>query len=106
MEGVTTENHPEQGPVWDWRQEHWSEIMERAGANYNGAGPGVMRKIPDSALEEIKKIFDVTGATERFQQIEKYSAEKAKELGIELNENLESDYVKFVSSSINKNHNS
>jgi heterodisulfide reductase subunit C1 len=93
LEGIGTDLYPEQGPVWDWRQEFWPETMERLGANYKGDGTGVLRKIPDEALEEIRKIFDVSGGTERFEKIEKFSKMKSEELGIELNDELMNDYV-------------
>ncbi len=105
LEGVGTEGHPEQGPVWDWRQEHWADIMARVGANYKGSGTGVMRKIPEEALEEIRKIFEVTGANERFEKIEKYSAKKAEELGMELYNGIDSEYIKSIFSTNNNQHN-
>lgn len=105
LEGVGTDGHPEQGPIWDWRQEHWADTMERMGANYQGVGVGAMRKIPDEALQEIRKIFDVTGGTERFEKIEKYSSEKAEELGLELKQGIDNDYIKQIYSTNNKKHN-
>jgi heterodisulfide reductase subunit C1 len=96
LEGIGTDLYPEQGPVWDWRQENWGEVMERLGANYKGKGPGILRKIPDEALEEIKKIFDVTGGTERFEKIEEFSKEKSEEMGIELTDELMNDYIKHI----------
>jgi heterodisulfide reductase subunit C1 len=105
LEGVGTDGHPEQGPVWDWRQEHWGETMERLGANYQGVGVGILRKIPDEALKEIRKIFDITGGTARFEKIEKYAAENAKELGLELNQNIDNEYINHIYSAINHKHN-
>lgn len=61
LEGIGTDLYPEQGPVWDWRQDEWPATMKRLGANYQGDGPGAMRKIPEEALEEVRKIFEVTG---------------------------------------------
>ena len=40
-----------------------------------------MRKIDDKSMEEIRAIFDTTGGTDFFENIEKYSAEKATEMG-------------------------
>ena len=105
LEGVTTDGHPEQGPVWDWRQDNWSDVMQRLGANYKGAGPGILRKIPDDALKEIYEIFKVTGAIERFDKIEKDSEAKAKEMGIEFGEGIDNEYVKTIYSAQNKEHN-
>jgi heterodisulfide reductase subunit C len=101
LEGVGTDSHPEQGPVWDWRQEHWTEVMERLGANYKGAGPGIMRKIPDETLAEIKSIFEQTGALERFATIEKYSEAKA----IENKQDFNTEYIKNAYSANNNTHN-
>ena len=104
LEGVGTVLHPEQGPVWDWRQDHWKKILERLGANYQGDGPGILRKIPEEALDEIRRIFDVTGGTERFRKIEEFSAKKAAELNLELGEGINSDYFTQIYKSNNGTH--
>jgi heterodisulfide reductase subunit C1 len=105
LEGVGTDGHPEQGPVWDWRQKYWADVMERLGANYKGNGPGILRKIPDDALAEIRKIFDVTGGSERFKKIEEYSKEKAKDLKLQLDESIDNEYLKQIYSANNNKHN-
>jgi heterodisulfide reductase subunit C len=105
LEGVGTDGHPEQGPIWDWRQEHWADVMARVGANYKGKGTGVLRKIPDEALKEIRDIFDATGANERFEKIEKHSAKKAKELGMKLDDKNNNEYIKHIFSVNNNHHN-
>jgi len=96
LEGIGTDLYPEQGPVWDWRQQNWSGVMKRLGANYKGTGPGILRKIPDEALAEIKNIFDVTGGTERLNKIEEFSKAKAEEMNIELTDELMNDYIKHI----------
>jgi heterodisulfide reductase subunit C1 len=96
LEGIGTDLYPEQGPVWDWRQDHWKEVMNRLGANYKGDGPGILRKIPESALDEIRRIFDETGGTERFSKIEEFSKKKSEEMGIQLTDELFNDYVKHI----------
>lgn len=106
LEGVGTNGHPEQGPVWDWRQQNWAEVMKRLGANYEGKGPGILRKIPDEALEEIRQIFEVTGGNKRFDKIEKFSADKAKEMEMKLDDGTDNEYIKFIYSINNNNHNS
>ena len=58
-------------------------MFERLGANLDGKGTGILRKIPDESLDELKRIFDLTGATERFKKIEEASAKKAAEMGLE-----------------------
>jgi heterodisulfide reductase subunit C1 len=96
LEGIGTDLYPEQGPVWDWRQDNWPEVMKRLGANYKGEGTGILRKIPEEALDEIRKIFDITGGTERFEKIEDFSMKKSKEMGITLTSELMNDYVNFI----------
>ena len=46
-----------------------------------GDGPGVLRKIPQESLDELKAIFDVTGGTDRIRLVEEYSQKKASEMG-------------------------
>jgi heterodisulfide reductase subunit C len=58
------------------------DIFARLGANLDGDGPGVLRKIPSESLEELDRIFEVTGGKARFEMIEKASARKAAELGM------------------------
>jgi heterodisulfide reductase subunit C1 len=106
LEGVGTDGHPEQGPVWDWIQENWSDVMKRVGANYKGNGPGVLRKIPEEALNEIREIFKVTGGTQRFEKIEHFSKKKAEEMGLLLDEGTENEYMKHIFSANNNKHNS
>lgn len=103
LEGVGTDLHPEQGPVWDWKQKNWQKIMERLGANYKGEGPGILRKIPEEAMEELRKIFDVTGGTERYNLIEECSKKKAKEMGLSFSEGQD-EYFHHVNSTNNNKH--
>ncbi len=104
LEGVGTDLHPEQGPVWDWIQENWGDLFKRLGANYKGDGPGILRKIPDEALSEIRKIFDETGGTKRFEKIEKYSKRKAGELNLSLDNGIDNDYFRYIYKSDNGSH--
>jgi len=80
---VNTEMYPEQGPVWDWLKQNSQEVMERLGTNYQKPGSGTLRQIPQESLNNLQRIFDETGATERFEKIETQSALKANELGID-----------------------
>lgn len=80
------EDHPESGPVWKWHTEHLEDSLARQGANYLGEGQGVLRKIPQESLDELKAIFDVTGGTERIRKVENYSKEKAAAMGISIEE--------------------
>jgi len=105
LEGVGTDLHPEQGPVWDWIQDNYREVYHRLGANYQGEGPGILRKIPEEAMEEIRKIFEVTGGNRRYEKIEFYSRKKAKELELELNEEgIDSEYFKHIYNTNNGSH--
>lgn len=96
--------HPEQGPVWEWETEHIHEVMSRLGANYEGDGPGALRKIPQEDLDEIRRIFEVTGGMERYEKIEAFSKEKAEEMGLELGEGTESEYFLKVFTENNQTH--
>lgn len=93
---ISYENHPEQGPVWEWELEHMPEVMARLGANFRGEGPGAMRKIPDEALEEIRKIFEVTGGLDRFQKIEDCSAQKAGQMNLRLDKGMDNPYFDSI----------
>lgn len=64
---VIPEEHPEQGPIWEWYHKNIELIAPKIGANYHGEGPGALRKIHQKNLEEINKIFEVTGGL-KFQE--------------------------------------
>ncbi len=76
------EDHVESGPVWRWHLEHLEDSYARQGANLNGKGSGILRRIPQEDLDELRRIFDVTGATERIETVERSSQAKAKEMGM------------------------
>ncbi len=95
-EAVVPEMHPEQGEMWKWVHQNQVEVYRRLGANYQGVGNGALRKIPDEVLAELKAIFDVTGGTKRFEQIENCSAQKAKEMNLDLREGIDNEYFKYV----------
>jgi len=96
LDGISMAMHPEQGPVWEWVHQNKTALMKRLGGNYKGDGPGILRKIPEETLEELRKIFEVTGGLERYGKIEEYSKQKAMEMGMELDEGLESEYFLHV----------
>jgi heterodisulfide reductase subunit C1 len=104
LEGVGTDLHPEQGPVWDWIQDNYKDLFKRLGANYKGDGPGILRKIPEEAMDEIRKIFDVTGGTERFENIEKFSKIKAEEMNLKFDDGIDNDYFRHIYKKNNNNH--
>ncbi len=93
---MDTSLFPEQGPMWDWVSQSRKEVYNRLGANYDGEGSGAMRKIPRESLNELSAIFDQTGATERFEKIEKLSEEKAKEMGLGFDEGKSCEYFNYV----------
>lgn len=105
VDEINMEMHPEQGPSWEWLLKNRGDVYKRLGGNYKGDGPGILKKTPESVLQELKNIFDVTGGTERFEKIEACSREKAKELGLELGEGTDSEYFKHVYSANNNTHN-
>lgn len=76
---VKPEMHPEQGPVWEWIYEHMDEVFERVHANYRKPGAGALRQIDAESMEELHKIFDVTGGTAFLHQIQQCSEKKAAE---------------------------
>ena len=70
--------------------------MERLGANYQKTGPGILRKIPQEDLDEIRKIFEVTAGIERFEKIEAFSKKKAGELGIPFDDGMNNEYIQQI----------
>jgi heterodisulfide reductase subunit C1 len=104
LEGVGTDLHPEQGPVWDWIQDNWKDIYKRLGANYQGEGPGILRKIPKEALDEIREIFKVTGGMDRYEKIEFYSRKKAQELDLQLDDGIDNEYFRHIYKTNNNSH--
>ena len=60
-EELTMEDHPEQGPTWEWQNNHLPDLLQRLGIEYKADGPGVLRKIPEEALDELRSIFGETG---------------------------------------------
>jgi len=98
--------HPEQGPVWVWEYANLIPIMDKLGANYNKEGAGALRKVPQSDLDELRKIFEITGGQELFDKIENHSRLKADEMGMECGTGISSEYMKHVYTSNDHSHNS
>ena len=46
-------------------------------------GAGALRRIDEASLDEIRRIFDVSGGSEMFETIERHSDRKAREMGYE-----------------------
>lgn len=80
---VTPALHPEQGPVWHWVHENDEDLFSRFSPNYRKAGSGAVRKIDEDTMEEVRAIFDVSGGTAFFENIEECSDRKAREMGFD-----------------------
>jgi heterodisulfide reductase subunit C len=102
---VNADMHPEQGPIWRFILDNTDAVFERLGGQLNGDSTGPLRKIPESALEELKKIFDVTGGTEFFETIEEHSKKKAAEMGLQFSDKgIDNDYFVEIYTANNGNH--
>lgn len=102
---VNPENHPEQGPVWQWVYDNLPDVMVKMGANFEGDGPGALRHISQEVLEEIQNIFEVTGGIEFQQSVEQYSVAKARQMGLEADASgIENAYFTEVYSRNNSDH--
>ena len=101
---IKPEMHPEQGPVWEWEHKNIHTVMDRLGANYQKTGPGILRQIPDEDLEEVRRIFEVTGGAERFRKIEEFSAAKAREMNLEIDDGMTNPYVQHIYTKTEKKH--
>jgi len=102
---VSPEMHAEQGPIWKYILENTRDIYERLGGQINELGAGPLRKIPDDARDELRKIFDVTGGTELFNTIEEHSKRKAAEMGLQFNDQgIDNEYFIEVYTANNKTH--
>ena len=66
---VYPDMHPEQGPVWRWYFDNITEIAPKLGANYHGEGPGALRKIHQKNLEEVRRIFEITGGLDLHDKV-------------------------------------
>ena len=96
LDGISTEMHPEQGPVWEWVMQNREELLERLGGNYKKEGPGILRKIPEETLGELKKIFEVTGGIDRYEKIEAFSKKKAEEMDMTLDDSMDNEYFRYI----------
>ena len=94
---VNPEYHPEQGPTWEWVYKNKEKVYERMNANLDKPGSGTLRKIEQDTLQELRDIFEVSGGVELFDKIEKYSFEKAAEMGLASNPDSMDNYVKYIS---------
>ena len=93
------EDHSESGPVFKWVLENKEEVYARLGANFGKPGPGALRQIPQEDLDELRAIYDETGGTERIEQVEKYSLEKAREVGM-----TQEEYLQYTFNHCSRGH--
>jgi len=100
IDEVNTELYPEQGPVWDWLKLHKEQVLERLGTSYKKEISGTLRQTSKESLNDLQKIFDETGATRRFEKIEKLSVQKAKELGVEYKD-ANDNYFAYLYNGVN-----
>jgi len=106
LDHVNPKLHPEQGPVWEWYFNNAQDVTDRLGANYNKDGPGALRKISKENLDEIERIFEVTGATLLHKKIERFSKLKAEELKLSFDETgTNNEYFFHVYLKNSDNHN-
>jgi heterodisulfide reductase subunit C len=95
---VVPELHPEQGPIWKWYRDNIKEIAPKLGANYKGEGPGALRQIAEKNLEEIREIFEATGAIDFHNKIDWFSNEKRGGTS-------EAEYLNEIYTANNNTHN-
>ena len=76
------EMHPEYGTVGKWIEDNLEDVYERVGANYYKDGEGALRLISKDALDDLQKIFDATGGTDKINYIKELALKKAEEMGL------------------------
>ena len=89
---VTPTLHPEQGPVWQWVYENSKQVMQQMKTSYKKQEAGTLRNIAKEDLDELQRIFDVSGGTEMYQAIEKHSKIKAHEMKLDINDKTPNEY--------------
>jgi heterodisulfide reductase subunit C len=94
---LVPELHPEQGPIWKWYRDNIGEVAPRLGANYNGDGPGALRRVSEKDLNEIEEIFEATGALDFYNNIDWFSDERRGKTS-------EEDYLNEIYTANNNTH--
>jgi len=87
---------PEQGPNWQWILDNIEDVYEKQGAYYMKEGSGAMRKVAQEDLDELQRIFDITGCTERFEKIERLSKIQAEKMNMQFDETMDCEYAQHV----------
>ena len=78
---IEPDKHLEQGTVWRWIFDHDKDIYPRFTPSYGKEGSGALRKFDEKTMNELHRIFEVSGGTALFDDIERYSEAKAREMG-------------------------
>ena len=78
---IDPDTHPEPGTVWRWVFDHDKDVYGRFTPSYGKEGSGALRKFDEKTMNELHRIFEVSGGTALFDDIERYSEAKAREMG-------------------------
>ncbi len=78
---ILPQRHTEQGPVWQWIFDHDQAVYGRFSATYGREGAGPLRKMDERSMQELHRIFEVSGGRQLFDTIEQHSDRKAREMG-------------------------
>lgn len=78
---ILPELHPEQGTVWEWIHQNDEDVYGLFTDCYGKEGAGALRKIDDESMQEIHRIFEVSGGRAFYDLIEQHSERKAREMG-------------------------
>lgn len=93
--------HPEQGVVWEWIIDHDKEVYERFTPVYGREGEGALRKIDDESMQELHRIFEVSGGKDFYDTIERHSERKAREMGYD---SADDDYMMHTYTTNSEQH--
>jgi len=78
LEGVTTDIHPEQGPIWDWKQKNWRKVFDRLGANYKGEDPEFCVKSPKNHWKSFVKYLKLPAVMNALKRLKNFQRKKQK----------------------------
>lgn len=92
---IIPEMHPEQGGVWSWIHTNHNDFYRQFSPDYEKEGKGLLRKMSPETLQEVDRIFEVTGGKAFYKLIEDFSDTKAREMGYDgADENYFNDIYK------------
>ena len=95
VDQIDTDLYPEQGPIWDWFKKNRRLLLERFSASYEQETSGTLRRVSPESLEDIRKIFEETGALDRFEQMEALGEKDAAKRSIPF-EKGKDEYFRFL----------